>query len=118
MVMSWGLSDQDYEANDDQKNHKRVRSVSAGRILDGESTREPRDSLSPDQRRLRSSSADRILDGERSRQDSVSSLRTVESQSSERSWGGFRPGYGRTRWRTSWLGSQSLSATEDRRAGR
>ena len=123
MIMSWGLSDQDYEAGDHQKNQKRIRSVSADRILDGDprdpwEPREPRDSLSPDQRRVRSCSADRILDGERSRQDSLSSLRTLESQSSDRSWGGYRPATSRRRWRSSWLGSQSLSATEERRGGR
>ena len=121
MIMSWGLSDQDYEAGDDQKNQKRIRSVSADRILDDpREPREPRDSLSPDQRRVRSCSADRILDGERSRQDSLSSLRTLESQSSDRSWGGYRPAVSRRRWRSSWLGSpwESLSATEERRAGR
>ena len=109
MIMSWGLSDQDDEAGDDQRNHKRIRSASADRVLD---------SLSPDQRRVRSSSADRILDGERSRQDSLSSLRTLESQSSDRSWGGYRPAFSRRRWRSSWLGSQSLSASGESRARR
>ena len=103
------MSDQDEEAGEDQRNHKKIRSASADRVLD---------SLSPDQRRVRSSSAGRILDGERSRQDSLSSLRTLESQSSERSWGGYRPGYSRRRWRTHWVGSQSLSASEERRGGR
>ena len=109
MIMSWGLSDQDEEADEDQRNHKKIRSASADRVLD---------SLSPEHRRVRSSSAGRILEGERSRQDSLSSLRTLESQSSERSWGGYRPGNNRRPWRTSWVGSQSLSAADERRGGR
>ena len=114
MIMSWGLSDRDYEAGDEQSHQKRIRSVSADRILESELPLEARESLSPDQRRVRSSSAGRILEGERSRQDSLSSLRTLESQSSERSWGGYtRPGVSRRGWRSSWLGSQSLSATEE-----
>ena len=122
MIMSWGLSDLSGEAGDQQRNGKRIRSVSAERILEDDPRVEVRESLSPDQRRVRSSSAGRILDGERSRQDSL------ESQSSGRSWAGLaglaslaslaRPGYSRRGWRSSWRGSQSLSATEETRAGR
>ena len=116
MIMSWGLSDLSGETGDQQRNGKRIRSVSAERILEDDPRVEVRESLSPDPRRVRSSSAGRILDGERSRQDSL------ESQSSGRSWAGLtslaRPGYSRRGWRSSWRGSQSLSATEETRAGR
>ena len=102
--------------DDDQR---RVRSVSADRILDGDSRQ---DSLSPDQRRVRSVSADRVLDGD-SRQESLSSLHTVDSLGSNKTWGGYRAGYrsgywSRRRWRSSWLGSESLSAAEETATGR
>ena len=112
--MMAGTSDRTSETEDDQR---RVRSVSADRILDGDSRK---DSLSPDQRRVRSVSADRILDGD-SREDSLSSLHTLESLGSSKTWGGYRAGYRtgyRRRWRSSWIGSQSLSTADESQAGR
>ena len=120
MLMSWECSDQSYETSDEQR---RVRSVSADRILEGEISRQ--DSISPDQMRMRSVSADRVLEGDR--QDSLSSLHTLDSGSSSRTWTGCRAGYRtgyragylhRRGWRTSWLGSQSLSAADESQNGR
>ena len=118
MMMRVDCPDRIYEPSDDQR---RVRSVSADRVLDGDCPR--LDSLSPDQRRVRSVSADRVLEGEGSRHESVSSLHTLDSQSSSKTWGGpratYRAGYLHRRpWRSSWIGSRSLSTTNDCQNGR